>query len=71
MLSVKHTEFAMPMKEFETTDGERPVFVEASDVSMLLSSPDSDDACIIVMKNGREVSVTGSPLLVSMELQNA
>lgn len=58
------------MKEFETTDGAGPVFVEASDVSMLLSSPDSDEACIIVMKSGREVSVTGSPLLVSLELQH-
>lgn len=61
----------MPLKEFETNEDRLSVFVDTVEVCMLLSIPDSLDECIIVMKNGREVAVIGSPLLISVEIQHA
>lgn len=71
MLGVKHLGACMPMKEFELNEAGWPVMVNSEDVSLLVTSPDDYDVCIIVMKNGREVAVVGPALLIAAELEHA
>ena len=62
----------MRMKEFELSEENHwPVYVNSEDVSVLVTSPDSYDVCIIVMKNGREISVVGPVHLIAAELELA